>query len=100
MENQDEARAHTSEPVPTSADAFGQWLTVQEAVAHCHSKGLNRTPKTVRKWAMRSRNVESGSAEIVAKAQDTENGFRWLIERASLDVKLPRRSNLTQEKMS
>lgn len=88
MEIHNEIGAHMSEPVPTSADGFGQWLTVQEAVAHCLSKGLHRTPKTVRKWAMRSRNVESGSAEIVAKAQDTENGFRWLIERASLDVKI------------
>ena len=88
MENHNEAGANMSEPVPTSVDMFGQWLTVQEAVAHCLSKGLHRTPKTVRKWAMRSRNVESGSAEIVAKMQDTENGFRWLIERASLDVKI------------
>ena len=88
MENHYEAGAHMSEPVLTSVDAFGQWLTVQEAVAHCLSKGLHRTPKTVRKWAMRSSNVESGSAEIVARAQDTENGFRWLIERASLDVKI------------
>ena len=88
MENHYEAGAHLSEHVGTGADTFGQWLTVQEAVAHCLSKGLHRTPKTVRKWAMRSSNVESGSAEIVAKAQDTENGFRWLIERASLDVKI------------
>jgi hypothetical protein len=69
---------------------FGDWLTVQEAVAYCLSKGLHRTPKTVRKWAMRSRHADSGSAEIVAKPQDTENGFRWLIERASLDVKIAR----------
>ena len=87
-----------SEPVPTSADAFGHWLTVQEAVAHCLSKGLHRTPKTVRKWAMRSRNVESGSAEIVAKAQDTENGFRWLIERASLDLKIAQESEFEARK--
>ena len=88
MENHYETGAHMSEPVPASADTFGQWLTVQEAVVHCLSKGLHRTPKTVRKWAMRSSNPESGSAEIVARAQDTENGFRWLIERASLDVKI------------
>ena len=88
MENNIETGAHMSEQVPTGADAFGQWLTVQEAVAHCLSKGLHRTPKTVRKWAMRSSNVETDSAEVVAKAQDTENGFRWLIERASLDLKI------------
>ena len=76
MENHNDADAHMSEPAPTSADAFGQWLTVQEAVAYCLSKGLHRTPKTVRKWAMRSSNLESGSAEIVARKQDTENGFR------------------------
>lgn len=77
-----------SEPLPTGSHGFGDWLTVQETVAYCLSKGLNRTPKTVRKWALRSQNAEAGSAEIVAKAQDTENGFRWLIERNSLDVKI------------
>lgn len=63
-------------------------MTVQEAVAYCLSSGLNRTPKTIRKWAQRSQNPISGSAEIVVKSQDTENGFRWLIERTSLDVKI------------
>jgi hypothetical protein len=61
---------------------------VQDAVAYCLLKGLSRTSKTVRKWAQRARDPESGTAEIVVKAQDTENGFRWLIERSSLDVKI------------
>ena len=74
--------------VPTGAHPFGDWLTVQEAVTYCLSHGLNRTPKTIRKWAQRSQNPISGSAEINVKSQDTENGFRWLIEKASLDVKI------------
>ena len=74
--------------VLTGAHLFGDWLTVQEAVAYCLSHGLNRTPKTIRKWAQRSQNPISGSAEITVKSQDTENGFRWLIEKTSLDVKI------------
>jgi len=64
------------------------WLTVQDAVSYCQSKGLSRTPKTIRKWAMRSHLLEPGAGDVVCQAQDTENGFRWLIERASLDVKI------------
>lgn len=77
-----------SESNPTGSHPFGDWLTVQEAVTYCLSHGLNRTPKTIRKWAQRSQNPISGSAEINVKSQDTENGFRWLIEKASLDVKI------------
>lgn len=75
------------EQVATGAHLFGDWLTIEEAVAYCLSKGLNRTPKTIRKWAQRSRDTNS-VAEIKVKSQDTENGFRWLIERDSLDVKI------------
>ena len=74
--------------VQTGSHPFGDWLTVQDAVAFCLSHGLNRTPKTIRKWAQRSQNPISGSAEITVKSQDTENGFRWLIQRTSLDVKI------------
>jgi hypothetical protein len=64
------------------------WLTVQDAVNYCQSEGLSRTPKTIRKWAMRSHLLEPGAGDVVARSQDTENGFRWLIERSSLDVKI------------
>ena len=90
--------AHLSEQVGTSADGFGQWLTVQEAVAYCLSKGLHRTSKTVRKWAQRARDPEAGSAEISVKDQDTENGFRWLIERSSLDVKIEQEKQFGERK--
>lgn len=78
----------SSEPVAAGADGFGDWLTVQDAVTYCQSKGLSRTPKTIRKWALRSQNLDAGSGDVVACAQDTENGFRWLIEHTSLDVKI------------
>lgn len=77
-----------SEPVSTGADAFGDWLTVQDAVTYCQSKGLSRTPKTIRKWALRSQNLDAGTGDVVSRTQDTVNGFRWLIERRSLDVKI------------
>ena len=73
---------------PTSIEAVIDWLTVQDAVAYSQSKGLSRTPKTIRKWAMRSHLLEPGAGDVVARSQDTENGFRWLIERNSLDVKI------------
>ena len=87
-----------SEQVSTGAELFGDWLTVQEAVTYCLSKALNRTPKTVRKWAQRARDPNSGTAEISVKAQDTENGFRWLIERSSLDVKIEQEKQFEQRK--
>ena len=83
-----EGGANKSEPVPTGAQMFGSWLTVQEAVAYCMSKGLPRTPKTVRKWAQRSIEAAPGTGDVVVQRQDTENGFRWLIGRESLDVKI------------
>lgn len=76
-----------SAPLPTGSHPWGDWLTVQDAVAYCQSKGLSRTPKTIRKWAMRSQNLDGGTGDVVSRSQDTENGFRWLIERNSLDVK-------------
>lgn len=98
MENTHEPPPHSSEQVRTGVELFGSWLTVQEAVAYCLSKGLNRTPKTVRKWAQRARDPESGTAEISVKAQDTENGFRWLIEKSSLDVKIEQEKQFEQRK--
>jgi hypothetical protein len=74
------------------------WLTVQDAVSYCQSKGLARTPKTVRKWAMRSHLLEPGAGDVVCQAQDTENGFRWLIERNSLDVKIAQELEFEQRR--
>ena len=98
MNNNNLDGSHLSEQVDTSGDVFGQWLTVQEAVAYCLSMGLHRTPKTVRKWAQRARDPEAGTAEILVKAQDTENGFRWLIERSSLDVKIEQEKQFEQRR--
>ena len=98
MEDKNLGSAPTSEQVRTGVDGFGPWLTVQEAVAYCLLKGLSRTSKTVRKWAQRARDPESGTAEISVKAQDTENGFRWLIERSSLDVKIEQEKQFEQRK--
>ena len=98
MENNNEMKvaedANTSEPVGTGAHPFGPWMTVQEAVTYCMSKGLPRTAKTVRKWAQRSIEAVEGSGEIAVQRQDTENGFRWLIGRESLDVKIEQEKEL------
>jgi len=88
---------NTSEPVGTGANLFGPWMTVQEAVAYCVSKGLPRTAKTVRKWAKRSIESIEGGGEIIVKRQDTENGFRWLIGRESLDIKIEQEKEIAPQ---
>ena len=98
MENNNELKVvgdgNTSELVSTGAHLIGPWMTVQEAVSYCMSKGLPRTAKTVRKWAQRSIEAIEGSGEIAVQRQDTENGFRWLIGRESLDVKIEQEKEL------
>jgi len=79
--------SHPSEPVRTAPDTFGDWLTVAEAVAYCSLKELDRTPKTIRKWAHRS-HLDPENAELTVRREDVDNGFRWTIERASLDRKI------------
>lgn len=71
------------EPIISSAD----WLSVPEAVAYCEAKGLRRNIKTVRRWAARSL-ARPENAELLAREQDTPNGFRHIIERGSLDRKI------------
>lgn len=65
----------------------GQWLTVADAVAHCAGMGLNRNMKTVRRWAQRS-HAHPENAEVLVSEQDTPNGFRYMIEKASLERKI------------
>ena len=71
----------------TNPDTSGQWLTVPQATLVCAQSGLPRTIKTIRRWAQRSAE-NPDQPEILAQKQDMENGFRWLIERNSLDVKI------------
>ena len=89
-----------SEPLPTGSHQWGDWLSVQDAVTYCQSKGLSRTPKTIRKWAMRSQNLDAGNGDVVSRSQDTENGFRWLIDRNSLDVKIEQELEFDSRKKS
>ena len=91
---------HVSEPLTMALHQWGDWLTVQDAVTYCQSKGLSRTPKTIRKWALRSQNLDAGSGDVVSRSQDTENGFRWLIERNSLDVKIAQELEFDSRKKS
>lgn len=74
-------------PVRTGSPVLSDWLTVNEAVLHCTERGLPRTPKTIRKWASRS-NTNPESADISVRQEDCSNGFRWLIEAASLERKI------------
>lgn len=96
MDSDNEA-PNTSPPVRTGADGFASWLTVKEAVAYCRELGLSRTQKTVRRWAQLARKAD-GQGEVKVRHQDTENGFRWLIERSSLDVKIAQEKELEARK--
>ena len=80
-------KANQPEPVHPELNPFGNWLKVAEAVTYCSIKGLNRTPKTIRKWAMRSFHHPE-SADISVRREDIETGFRWSIEKISLDRKI------------
>lgn len=79
---------------------FDDWLTVAEAVAYCLFKGLHRTSKTVRKWAALAAQSPDGRAEIAVRRQDTENGFRWLIERLSLDLKIEQEKDFETRRLN
>lgn len=87
MDLQSFSGAHTSQPVHTGADQFGDWLTVAEAGTYCSLLGLDRTPKTIRKWAHRSHS-DTENSELTVRREDVDNGFRWTIERTSLDRKI------------
>lgn len=71
----------------TSPGMSGHWLTVPQATLLCAEAGLPRTIKTIRRWAQRSAE-NPDQPEIIAEKQDMENGFRWLIERNSLELKI------------
>ena len=87
------------EPLSPAAHQFEPWLTVSESVAYCSSKGLERTPKTIRKWAMRSHNDVEG-ADLSVRREDIENGFRWSIERESLDRKIAQERDFERRNQS
>ena len=69
------------------ADPALTWLTVPDAVAYCEARGLSRNIKTIRRWAARSL-AHPESAEVTVREEDTENGFRYVIESESLDRKI------------
>jgi hypothetical protein len=79
--------AHPFQHVRQQAEETRTWLTVSDAVIRCTERGLPRTPKTIRKWAARS-HVSPDNADISVRREDTENGFRWSIQVASLDRKI------------
>lgn len=76
------------EPVRNSSNGFEhRWMTVEQAVVFCAERGLNRTPKTIRKWAERSSGLADG--EVVARKEDTPYGnYRWQIDVTSLARKV------------
>lgn len=89
LENNNEPGSHSpSEPVQTSSNTpETEWLAVNDAAEYCLSRGLVRTPKTVRKWAERSYNKSDG--DVLSRREDTVWGrYRWSIEKNSLERKI------------
>lgn len=79
--------ADTPEQARPEPDMSGSWLSVPEAVAYCEAQGLSRNIKTIRRWAQRS-HARPENAEVLVHEQDTGNGFRYVIEKTSLDRKI------------
>lgn len=56
------------------------WVSVDEAFVLCQQAGLNRTKKTIRTWARKE--------HVDAEKQITPTGDQWMLDAASLDVKI------------
>ena len=56
------------------------WVSVDEAFVLCQQAGLNRTKKTIRTWARKD--------HVDAEKQITPTGEQWMLDSASLDVKI------------
>ena len=56
------------------------WVSVDEAFVLCQQAGLNRTKKTIRTWARKD--------HVEAEKQITPTGEQWMLDSASLDVKI------------
>ena len=54
------------------------FIAVDQAFLACQTAGLERTKKSIRRWAQNGR--------VEAKKQTTRNGERWLIDKASLEA--------------
>ncbi|MEM8576030.1 MAG: hypothetical protein AAGF48_15580 [Pseudomonadota bacterium] len=82
---------NTHPPLPGQGhpqpDMSGQWLSVVEAAALSAEMGLSRDVKTIRRWAQRS-HAQPESAEVFVREQDTPTGFRYVIEKTSLERKI------------
>ena len=75
----------------------GQWLSVKEAVVYCADRGLSRNEKTIRRWAERSIKRPE-SPEVQVREQDTGFGFRYMIEKGSLDLKIKQELEFVAER--
>ena len=78
-------------------DTAGQWLSVKEAVVYCADRGLSRNEKTIRRWAERSIKRPE-SPEVQVREQDTGFGFRYIIEKSSLDLKIKQELEFAAER--
>lgn len=87
METSNHAYPPPSGHDQTVPDMSGQWVTVAEAAQICEDLGLSRDIKTIRRWAQRSHSRPE-NAEVLVHEQDTPTGFRYLIERESLERKV------------
>lgn len=57
-----------------------QWLTIKEATLECHSLGLPRSSKSLRRWCSKE--------EVEAQKRKTSTGEKWFIDRVSLEIKV------------
>lgn len=57
-----------------------KWLTIDQAYLLCQEHELPRTKKTIRQWCRQN--------HVTGQKQTTQNGERWVLDEASLLVKI------------
>ncbi len=57
-----------------------EWINVDQALSLCIEENLPRTKKTIRSWCRND--------HVMGQKQTTSNGERWLIDKASLSIKI------------
>lgn len=66
-----------------------EWITVDQGLAYCLQEDLPRTGKTIRSWCR--------NGHVVAQKQTTPSGERWVMDKASLSVKIRAEKEMQQQ---
>lgn len=88
----------TSGHVGTRGDVTPSWLSVVDARVYAESRGITRTQKTFKRWTQQA-SAEEVNGVRCARKQDIPNGFKWMVLRDWLDVKIDEELQHEQNEM-